>query len=145
MARNRTKPFGRAENTREERKGHKTRDLLTFSFKDLDESQPKKQPQSIDSWNKENLLRPFLERLHALSKLTRDEAREQKQIKIYGDFPLESDFHRPKHVDLNVAWSVIKAVGGQKGTVAGYVVETTFYVVFLDKEHRFWITKKKHT
>ena len=91
MARNRTKLF-----SRKERKGHGTKDLITFSFKDLDESQPKKQPQGINSWNKDNLLLPFLKRLHDLSKLTRDEATKQKQIKIYGDFPINTDFHPPK-------------------------------------------------
>lgn len=141
------KPLGRIENIREERKALATKDLLTFSFKDLDQTQPHKQPQSIATWRQEDLLKPLFERLRELSKLNRDEALKQEQIKIYGDFPSSAvtDFEHPNHVDGNVAWGVIKTVGGQKGTVAGYIVESTFYVVFLDKDHRFWISTKKHT
>lgn len=40
---------------------------------------------------------------------------------------------------------VITSIGGQKGRVAGYMKENTFYIVFLDKNHQFWITEKKHT
>jgi hypothetical protein len=147
MLRARKKGFIRSENTREEKVSVSSRDLLTFSFKDLDETQPKNNPQSLAAWHKGNLLKSFFKRLQDLSRLTRDEATKQQQIKIYGDFPKDkdTDFHHPKHVDDNVAWSVIKAVGGQKGVVAGYIVESTFYVVFLDQNHRFWISKKKHT
>ena len=145
MSRKRKKGFIRSENTREERVSVFSRDLLTFSFKDLDETQPKKNPQSLTSWNEGNLLDTFIKRLRELSKLTRDEAIKQQQIKIYGDFPINTDFYHPKHVDDNVAWSVIKAVGGQKGVIAGYIVENTFYIVFLDQNHRFWVSRKKHT
>lgn len=33
----------------------------------------------------------------------------------------------------------------QKGRVAGYVIGNVFYVVFLDQNHRFWVTEKKGT
>jgi hypothetical protein len=145
--RKKPKDFSRKENTRDEKKVSDTKDLLTFSFKDFDESQPLNNPQSFDSWAAEGTLKTFLTRLKDLSNLTRDEAINQSQIKIYGDFPPsdKTDFHHPSHVDINVAWGVIKAIGNQKCTVAGYIVESTFYVVFLDKDHRFWISTKKHT
>ncbi len=145
MARNKKASFTRPANTREERKVVESRELLTFSFKDLDESQPNNDPQTIELWEQEGLLKPFLIRLKDLSNLTRSEAELQQQIKVYGDFPPKTDFFHPKHVNQNVAWAVIKAVGGQKIVVAGYIVESTFYVVFLDKNHRFWISEKKHT
>jgi len=143
--RKRDKPYSRKENVREERKKSSTKDLLTFSFKDLDETQPKKSPQSINLWSQKFILEDLFNRLKDLSKLTRDEAEKQQQITIYGDFPSKTDFFHPKHVDQNVAWAVIKAVGGQQGRVAGYIVENTFYIVFLDKEHRFYISEKKNT
>jgi hypothetical protein len=139
------KSFSRNENTREERKVSSIRELLTFSFKDLDETQPSSLPETIKLWAEGGILECLFERLRDLSKLTRGEAEKQQQIKIYGDFPPKTDFFHPKHIDEHVAWGVIKAVGGQKGTVAGYIVENTFYVVFFDKHHRFWITEKKHT
>jgi len=139
------KKFSRKEEVREERKVSSIRELLTFSFKDLDETQPNNLPQTIKSWADDKILECLFERLRNLSKLTRDEAEKQQQVKIYGDFPLKTDFFHPRYIDQNVAWGVIKAVGGQKRTVAGYIVENTFYVVFLDKDHRFWISEKKHT
>lgn len=147
IKRNRKSGFGRKENIREERKGTMVKSLLTFSFKDLDQSQPKGSPQTIKTWMNSNLLMPLIERLRDLSKLTRDEALKQEQIKIYGNFPPtdKTIFSHPPHVEDNVAWSVIKAIGGQKGTLAGYVIESTFYVVFFDKDHKFWISEKKHT
>jgi hypothetical protein len=36
-------------------------------------------------------------------------------------------------------------IKGQKGRVAGHIIENVFYLVFLDKEHRFFITEKKNT
>ena len=36
-------------------------------------------------------------------------------------------------------------VKGQKGRVAGHIIDNIFYVVFLDREHRFYITEKRHT
>ncbi|OAI16739.1 MULTISPECIES: hypothetical protein [Methylomonas] len=137
--------FTRPINTREELKVVASRELLTFSFKDLDETQPEDEPQTLILWKNESLLISFLKRLTELSKLTRAEAENQQQLKVYGDFPPNSDFFCPKHVNQKVAWAVIKAVGGQKGVVAGYIVESTFYIVFLDKNHRFWISEKKHT
>lgn len=77
--------------------------------------------------------------------LTRTEAERQQQIKVYGNFPQNTEFCHPRHVNDNVAWAVIKHVGGQKGVVAGYIVESTFYIVFLDRNHKFWISEKKHT
>jgi hypothetical protein len=135
----------RVENTREERKSLKLGELMTFSFKDFDETQPAKDPQTLEKWQKESLLKPLFLRLIDISKLSRDEAVKQAQIKVYGDFPPKTDFTHPKHVDQHVSWGVIKSIGGQKGTVAGYIIENTFYIVFLDQNHRFWISEKKNT
>ncbi|RMQ44566.1 hypothetical protein ALQ04_01684 [Pseudomonas cichorii] len=135
----------RKENTREERKPVVLADLIVFSFKHLEESQPRNDPQTLEVWQQEKLFPVLLTRLKELSRLTRDEAVKQQLIKVYGDFPPRSDFTPPDHIDKNVAWGVIKGIGGQKGTVAGYMIENTFYVVFLDKDHRFWITEKKNT
>jgi len=122
--------FTRNENSREERKSIEIRDFITFSFKDFDDTQPKENPENLDIWEREGLLQPLLIRLKELSQLTRDEAVKQKQIKIYGDFPPKTEFIHPQHVNNNVTWAVIKTVGGQKGVVAGYIIESTFYIVF---------------
>lgn len=137
--------FKRAENVREEKKIVSSRRLLTISFKDMDFTQPKGNPQSFESWEKEGLLPALLEKIRQITKLTRDEAEKQQIIKVYGDIPEHSDFCQPKHINGEVSWGVLKGIGGQVATLAGYIVENTFYAVFLDKEHRFWPTEKKNT
>jgi|TARA_Y100000310_G_scaffold39362_1_gene36949 hypothetical protein len=144
--RSRRKVKPRKENTREERKVVSHRELLTFSFKFLDQTQPLGNCETIELWEREGLLKPFMSRLQELSGLTREEASNQKQIKIYRDFPPKdkTDFFHPKHVDKNVAWGVIEGIGGLP-RVVGFIQESTFYVVFLDSKHRFWISQLKHT
>lgn len=144
--RSRKQPRTRRENTREIRKSLPTRDLLTFSFKDLDQTQPKSAPETLQLWAEKQLLSPLFNRLKELTNLTRDEAVQQRQIKIYNEFPPNDKtlFEHPIHVDDNVTWSVIEGLGG-KPRVAGYLVENTFYVVFLDSEHQFFRSDKKNT
>ncbi|EOX3944469.1 hypothetical protein ACPHXT_002966 [Vibrio alginolyticus] len=144
--RSRGKVKPRKENIREERKTLGNRELLTFSFKCLDQTQPKGKLETISLWEQEGLLNPLVNRLKELSTLTRDEAIFQKQIKIYGNFPPKdkTDFKHPSHVEDNVAWGVIENIGGLP-RVAGFIQESTFYIVFLDSKHRFWISTLKHT
>lgn len=143
-SRGRVKP--RKENTREERKVLINRDLITFSFKYLDQTQPNGNEQTLALWKESELLEPLIVRMKELSCLTRDEAVNQQQIKIYGDFPPKdkTDFFHPKHVDDDVPWAVIEGISGLV-RVAGFIQENTFYIVFLDSMHKFWISKLKHT
>lgn len=144
--RSRKQPRTRRENTREIRKSLPTRDLLTFSFKDLDQSQPRSTPETLQVWADKQLLSPLINRLKELTTLTRDEAIQQQQIKIYNEFPPndKTAFEHPLHVEESVTWGVIAGLGG-KPRVAGYLVENTFYVVFLDSEHQFYRSDKKNT
>ncbi|WP_034842319.1 hypothetical protein [Endozoicomonas numazuensis] len=136
----------RRENTRDERKIVQIRELLTFSFKYLDQTQPSRKCESIELWEEKKLLKALFSRVIDLSKLTREEAVQQQQIKIYGDFPPDNktSFFHPKHVDQNVPWAAIEGIGG-KPRIAGFISESTFYVIFLDSEHQFWHSDKKNT
>ncbi|PSW74292.1 hypothetical protein C9J41_05295 [Photobacterium sp. GB-50] len=139
--RSRGKVKARKENIREERKVLGNRELLTFSFKFLDQTQPKGKEETITLWEGKGLLKSLINRLKELSVLTREEAFSQKQLKNYGDFPPrdKTDFFHPEHVEKNVAWGVIEGIGGLP-RVAGFIQENTFYIVFLDSNHRFWIS-----
>ncbi|HBN6197710.1 hypothetical protein CGH72_25060 [Vibrio parahaemolyticus] len=148
MSRDRSnKSRSRRQDCREERKTTVSRELMTFSFKDLDETQPKKACETIELWAKKGLLETLIKRIHHISKLTRAEACTQQQIKLYPEGfppPSKTDFSVPSYVDKNVAWGVIEGMGG-KPRVAGYLSENTFYVVFLDSEHKFYKSTLKHT
>lgn len=144
--RGRNKVRSRKENTREERKIIVSRELLTFSFRDLDQTQPKKKPETIELWQELELFPTLITRLKELSNLTRHEACNQQQIKIYGDFPSKdkTDFVAPSYIDKHVAWGVIEGLGGLP-RVAGYMSGNTFFIVFLDSNHKFWKSEKKGT
>ncbi len=80
-----------------------------------------------------------------------------KVLEIYGGFPSKSDFTEPKGIPHEVQWGRFRL--GAKGRLAGFTIPThlhnnahsetgeffdknTFYVVFLDRDHRFYITEK---
>lgn len=144
--RSRNRARSRKANTREERKVIDSRELLTFSFRDLDQTQPKKKPETVELWQELELFPTLITRLKELSNLTRDEACNQQQIKIYGDFPIKdkTDFVVPNYIDKHVAWGVIEGLGGLP-RVAGYMSGNTFFIVFLDSNHKFWKSEKKRT
>ncbi len=103
--------------------------------------------QSLTTWaedNKKPLLGLMQKVLH-ISKLTIAQASQDQSIKIYGDFPTshDSDFRCPPNLTNEKQWGVIRNIGGQKARVAGFLKGNTFYVVYLDKEHRFWKSAKR--
>lgn len=120
---------------------NRPKQLIVFSLKDFD----KNQGQSFDEWQEDKLLALAFTKLCEVSNLTKVEALSQQIIKEYpkGVFPPNSDFSHPKHVDLDISWCTFHIQG--KECVIGYFIESTFYIVFLDKNHSFWITEKKHT
>ena len=70
------------------------------------------------------------------------EAQQEKTIELYRSFPPDSDFKVPQYIQGEVKWGTIQDIGGQKHRVAGYMIDNVFYVVFLDKNHKFWKMKK---
>lgn len=134
----------RLENVRSERATAVPEEpKLVFNFKDFDASQSVS--QSFEAWQKVGKLADLMVKLQHLSQWSLTEAIAEKQVAVYGAFPARSDFRPPKHIAPDVRWAIIKGVKGQKGRVAGYVIGNVFYVVFLDQNHRFWVTEKKGT
>lgn len=115
--------------------------LIVLSFKDIDRNQG----QSFDNWEHESLLALAINKLREVCQLTVGQATSQQIIKPYTKvgFPPESGFTHPKHVLPDVTWCSMHIQG--KECVIGYFDENIFYVVFLDKDHEFWKTKKKGT
>ena len=77
---------------------------------------------------------------------------------IYGNFPSNSDFVRPKHIPHQAQWGRFRL--GSKLRLVGFTIPTelhrcphrrtgeffdknTFYVVFLDRDHKFYLLEKK--
>jgi hypothetical protein len=136
--------YQRSRNTREERNVKEDLPKIIFSFKDFDVRQIPP-GQIYADWEEERLLSAFCKKMEDVCKMNIVEAQQQGVLKIYGDFPTESEFKHSQYIADDVKWAVIMDIKGQKGRVAGHLIENVFYVVFLDKDHRFYITKKKRT
>ena len=111
---------------------------FVVSFQFLDRTQG----QDFEDWEKEGLLVKMLNTLRDYCcKPIQDNLGDS--FKIYGEFPPNSKFTKPKHVPEDAKWASLHIQG--KVCLAGTVYENIFYVVFLDKNHEFWPSKKKHT
>ncbi len=115
--------------------------LIVLSFKNFDI----KQGQSFADWQADELLALAIDKLRALCEYTIAHATNSGLLKIYTKvpFPPDSAFVHPKHIPQDIDWSSMHI--GNKPCVIGYFEDNIFHIVFLDKDHEFWITKKKNT
>jgi hypothetical protein len=115
--------------------------LIVLSFKNFDINQG----QSFGEWEAEQLLSVAINKLRALCQYTIPQATNAGMLKIYTKvpFPPESGFEHPKHIPPDIDWCSMHI--GNKPCVIGYFEDNIFHIVFLDKEHEFWISKKKNT
>lgn len=111
---------------------------FVVSFQYLDRNQG----QTFEEWDKEGLLVNMLNTLRDYCGKTMQENKGDK-FKEYGYFPPKTNFVHPKHVPQDVSWASLHLSG--RVCLGGHIYENIFYVVFLDKNHEFWITEKKHT
>lgn len=139
-----------------------------FNFSYFDAAQDA--GQSFEDWGAGTglcCLSSLIEKLKEYSKFPLDHWLHQrvgsgglKVLAHYGDFPKNSDFNHPAHVPHDVEWSRFRL--GQKVRLIGFVLpkslsgkeikhngkiyfldSNTFYVVFLDKDHRFYKSEKE--
>lgn len=135
----------RKANSRREHPVAEERPLMLFSFKDFQYNTQIPPGQSYSQWQETDLLAYMLEKFGYICNVNRIEAEQQhKFIKVYGEFPINSEFDNP-FPDRELVWGVIMKIGGQKSRIAGHIIGHIFYVVFLDAEHKFYPTEKKNT
>jgi hypothetical protein len=120
--------------------------------------------QNFDEWNHDELIK-LMHKLKYYSesplhywKNQRTGAGGLKVLEIYESFPINSDFTEPKHIPAEVHWARFRLE--QKVRLIGFVIPesfydrkhdktdkrfdtNTFYVVFLDKNHRFYKIENK--
>ena len=109
----------------------------TVSFGDLNEEKLKKLINQITSFSKESILY----------------WKQCKRFVNYGEFPQSSKLNKPSFVPSGVEWSRFRLEGGFR--LAGFTVPheitkahvdldtNTFYVVFLDPDHKFYSSESK--
>tara|TARA_R110000796_G_scaffold37722_4_gene95279 strand:- start:173133 stop:173585 length:453 start_codon:yes stop_codon:yes gene_type:complete len=110
---------------------------LKFSFEDFCSKQ--KYASSFCDWQKIGLLSKALETIqgYSSSPITYD-----SKCTLYNDFPSKYDtlYTYPDHVTPDASWVRIHVTGAS--VIIGHIIQNTFYVVFLDKTHRFFLTKR---
>lgn len=115
--------------------------FIVLSLRNRDRNQG----ESYEEWQEEEILALAMMKLQEVCNLTKIEATTRQIIKEYpkGVFPPNSDFTHPRHIPDDISWCSMHIQG--KECIIGYFEENIFYIVFLDKDHRFWITQKKNT
>lgn len=110
------------------------------SFQYLDSSQ--KYASSFKDWQKAGLLSKMLELLQGYCCRPLREQIDGTKFTRYGDFPQKDEtmYEFPSHVPEDADWARIHVNG--PSVIVGHYVGDTFYIVFLDKTHKFWLTKK---
>lgn len=126
-----------------------------FNFSYFDSNQ--EPATDIAKWDEANL-QDLFEKLrhysqHALSHWQRMKIGSSNHVlEVYGSFPRRSEFKHPQHVPSDVDWARFRLDG--KKRLIGFTIPkelcasnqrfdgNTFYVVFLDLEHKFYATKR---
>lgn len=112
-----------------------------LSFQYLDTAQ--KFASSFKDWQKAGLLSHAMETLYGYCCSPLMTQVDGDKFAIYGSFPPKEKtmFEYPKHVPEDANWARIHING--PSVIVGHIVNDTFYVVFLDKTHKFWLTKRE--
>lgn len=100
--------------------------------------------QSIDSWRDDGCLGELVEKLTYLTANGITKVMSDDIFTNYNRYPDSSvnDFKCPDGLSKDESWGVIKNIGGQKRRVAGFLRDNVFYIVFFDRDHRFWKSNK---
>jgi hypothetical protein len=103
------------------------------------------QGQRVVEWEKDGLLADLIDMTKVIGKLSVHEAK-QKFITEYAAKPPHSEFSHPKHIG-EIKWASFHIKPNSQAVIIGYIDYDNyiFYVVFLDRYHKFWPTEKKGT
>lgn len=118
--------------------------------------------QDFCDWTSQNVLK-LIEKLKEFCKSSLSYWMSQPSgggtvLAIYGSFPAGSDMTHPAHVPTDVSWGRFRI--DQSTRLCGFIIPgklqgkthsqtssvfdgNTFYIVFLDKNHKFYKTEKK--
>lgn len=141
--------------------GDKLSEKCKFNFAYFDNSQ--EAGQHFSDWSRDELSK-LLDKLKDFSRETLQYWTRQpigsgrhrsNVLEVYGGFPTNSDFVHPIHVPHQAKWARFRLE--QSVRLVGFILPNeyhdiahsgtgvrfdtnTFYIVFLDKDHRFYIT-----
>lgn len=117
--------------------------------------------QNFEDWNTNELVK-LMHKLKEYSKFTLDHWTRKKVgryavFSIYKQFPTNTDFTKPNHIPHQAEWArfhlenLVRVIGfvipeeyhnNPHSTTRMLYDRNTFYVVYLDKDHRFYKTER---
>ncbi|OFM28444.1 MULTISPECIES: hypothetical protein [Neisseria] len=106
----------------------------------------KKNGQLISEWEKDgSLLMSLFKVIDTIQSSKLQELINKGFINLYGKFPenRKTDFSCPPDLNMTDNWGVIKKIH-QHSRVAGFFKNGYFYIVFLDREHKFYKSSRFH-
>ena len=112
-----------------------------LSFQYLDTTQ--KFGSTFKDWQSVGLLSKAMETLQGYCCSPLRQSIDGDKLTIYATYPskAKTDFLYPQNVPEDAHSARIHI--NNKSVIIGHVVGETFYVVFLDKTHHFYLTKRK--
>lgn len=124
-----------SQKSKEEAKGN-----FNVSFQYLDTSQ--KYGSGFKDWQECGLLSKMMETLQGYCTRPLREQFDGDKFAHYGGFPPpeRTKFKCPMNIPEDANWARIHI--NNKSVIAGHYVGNTFYVVFLDKTHKFYLTAR---
>ncbi len=131
---------------------HHFSDSLSFSLRYFESSQPA--GQDFDAWSHPQLVK-LLNKLKFYCANTVEHWKHERAgrlaiLEVYNDFPRNSGFTHPKFVPVDVLWARFRLE--QSVRLCGFLLpddkvaqhglrKNVFYIVFLDLNHKFYITE----
>ena len=118
-----------------------TADKLVFNFKFFQSGSG--YGQSFEEWERETILADLNNKLKIFSDKTKHDLLQDGRLEVYKQYPKGSQFKKPNALKSPlVNWARLRITGRRR--LIGFFMEKAankseniFYVVFLDKEHRF--------
>lgn len=101
--------------------------------------------QSLSQWETDGMLPAMLRSLIFITQENITQLQgPDKKIALYKKFPDKAvnEFTLPTSLNEYENWGTIRNVGGQKARIAGFLRDNIFYIVYLDKHHKFYKSTK---
>ncbi|MDO5070671.1 MAG: hypothetical protein Q4D78_10865 [Neisseria zoodegmatis] len=117
---------------------------ISFSFRYF-QNTDQLPAQSLETWHTDGSTLDLLYSLVHISQRNITELQAgDKKLTLYKKFPDKTvnEFSCPRELNESENWGCLRNIGGQKARVAGFLRNNIFYIVYLDKEHKFFKSSK---
>lgn len=113
---------------------------VEFFLGDIDRTSPSV-AEWFDKWDNSGHTQKLIDCLKNLSTMTMLDAKTQKRIVVYGEWPsAKTRLKKKPHFSSDWQWARIRITG--KLRIIGHVIANRFHIVFPDMNHQFFPSEK---